>query len=358
MDIIQLDFETQEQNIKSFVKIKINLELVDYEIIDNSIVIKQDLPPNIYMLEIHSGGKSGIIKFISAKINNIDFRAEFFNMFSLIDNKKNQTTWLTSENDKLYLPFGIPLSQWRAASIKKIPGALYATQEIYKELEIYFPTSIKLSDNFPDIIREFFEFNFDFHVHKKSLIDDPYNAIEIPYAKIDISYNEEQLANELFDHLDLLIELAVDPPQSQYNKKEAKKNAPWLKTNLVTEYNKEIHTLEEKFQIDIKKFPVLFELFQQIDYKEILYSFIGILGPYGFIAPHVDNYHDSREKFEGCVQTYIPINCPIGNYFKMHNVGLVPLDQGALLINNRHFVHAVANDTNDYRFALAIAGKF
>ena len=95
---------------------------------------------------------------------------------------------------------------------------------------------------------------------------------------------------------------------------------------------------------------------------------MGILAPGKFIPPHADNFYFSKKtgmllaaeqtaRYMGCSQVYIPINFKVGNFFKMTNVGLLPLDQGPLVVNNHNYSHALINDSNEYRFAIAIVGS-
>ena len=89
----------------------------------------------------------------------------------------------------------------------------------------------------------------------------------------------------------------------------------------------------------------------------MFYLFVGLLPPGGFIYPHCDNYEhniEGHERFDGCTQLYIPVIWPEGSSIKMANAGLVPLDQGTMLINTDYVAHSGVNLGTQNRIIIAL----
>jgi hypothetical protein len=333
---------------------------VNYNIVDNNIVVTSDIPLGFHMLNFKLINPSDDInvRINSGSLDDVDLRHTIYMMFALDSNKNRfQTTILTHRDNELYLPFANPISWWLSSCAEKIPSRLFSSR-LYDELAVYYPESINISDKFPKLMRDFFSTNIDFHTHPKHLLDNPYCNSQVPYATLDkkIDFDEAALFNELMSQLDYLKETSRIPAQQSYNKTTSP--GRWLANHLIISHPDE-YSLETKFSIDKTRVPLLYSLIDQLNLDVIVHSFLGILGPGEYAAPHIDDYETHKwivDQYGGCSQLYIPINFKKGNLFKFNKIGLLPVDK-PLLINNHNYSHALINDSDEYRFGLAIVGS-
>jgi hypothetical protein len=264
---------------------------------------------------------------------------------------KRQTTILTDYDNIIHLPFINPVAQWIAQCAEKVPYKLLSNG-LYESYEIYYPTSVKISDRYPKILQDFFAGDFGFHIHPK--VKDPYYNTSVPFAILNnaVDYDEQVLATEFLDNIEYLKSVARKPKQTAYSASEN----PWTVVDLIINPTSEFD-LDSEFKADPNKLPNLYKFLQELDIDLIVHAFIGILAPGEYITPHCDTYQEFDNVLElvGCSQIYIPINFKAGNLFKFANVGLLPLD-GPILINNHNFAHALINDSKEYRFGLGIVG--
>ena len=93
----------------------------------------------------------------------------------------------------------------------------------------------------------------------------------------------------------------------------------------------------------------------------IMHAFIGQVRPNSYVAQHVDDFYRRNTLYanaDGCSQFFIPIGWTTGNYFKFNDIGLVPYEQGALIVNNSEFTHGSINASNVVRFTIGIVCEF
>lgn len=341
--------------------VKLNSVAVDYIINDSNIEIDLDLELGFYMLSIElvESRTDADIVFSQATLDGVSFRQTLYTMFGVSEQgEKYQSTSLTAQTKILNLPFINPISNWIALSANKITSRLY-TQKMYEELEVYYPESIILSDRYPKLVRDYFKYNLDFYAHPKEDLNDPYYKTTVPWSPIKgINFDSAALYKECLDNLEYLQSIARVPSQGHLNRIEF--NSPTVWSVVETILPIDSYSLADAFLLDQKLMPMVYQLLENLNMDQILHAFIGILSPGDFIVPHIDQYWGDElviEQYPGCSQIYIPINFKPGNYFKLTNIGLVPLDQGPILVNNHNFSHSVVNDSDEYRFALGVVGS-
>lgn len=356
MNTFKLSFSS---NKEFTLAISIDSNSVDYAVSDNNIILSADIPNGFHMLELAliDPAADANIRINTAELDGVDFRQTLYTMFKKEGRNKHQTTILTSNDRVLYLPFINPISAWIASCSEKIPGVLYASG-LYENLAVYYPESITVPSTYPKLVQDFFSTNLSFHTHSAELLNDAYYNQQVPYVDLigKIQYDEDQLYAELMSELEYLKSTSRIPAQHEYNK--ATGSGRWLTNDLIFSAPSE-YSLDTKFNIDKTRVPTLYKLFEELDLDVIIHAFLGILGPNEFIAPHSDDYASYPkiiEHFGGCSQIYIPIKFKQGNYFKLNNVGLLPLT-GPILINNHNFCHALVNNSSDYRFGIGIVGS-
>lgn len=358
MNLLQLNFQSTTEDF--LLEIYIDKNVIQYTKVDNSIIIEGEIPLGFHMLEVKLLSDSADITFNNALLDGVSFRQTLYTMFTLAGDKKRQTTMLKTSDRTVYLPFANPLSHWIATCEQTVPHKLYS-DNLYEKLAVYYPESITISDSFPKLLRDYFQTNFNFYVHPAGLLDDPYLKTTVPYAPVPqtIEYDERAIYDELMLAVKQLTLQTRDPKQNIYNKLESNQKNYWSVIDFILSYEGE-YTLESKFNIDKELVPNLYKLIEQLNLTEILHAFVGVLGPGAYIAPHVDDYYGLEhiiKKYPGCSQIYFPINWRPGNYFKLHNVGLIPLTNRPFYVNNHNFSHALVNDSDEYRFAIGVVGS-
>jgi hypothetical protein len=250
------------------------------------------------------------------------------------------------------LPFGNPISWWLSECATKIPNNMYG-QNLADTLEVHYPESIKVNDTYPALIQDFFNYNFGFYLYSKDLKNNPLNNIKIPYVKIKLDYNEQELFQEFNKNIDVFNNNEYTPKQNTYNLKES--NLPMWEVYRTTlgptqNYNPNI-------------FPCYTKLLKFIESQGAVIglSFIALSKPGSFVAPHIDDYYNQVDFLPdqiGCCKIWVPIGWEDGNYFKLNKVGLIPHNQGAYLFNANQFVHASVNQSNKHRFTIGVNCKF
>lgn len=244
------------------------------------------------------------------------------------------------------VPLINPVSQQLASCFSKFPNKSYGTN-LYATHDIYYPESIQLPESYPKHLRDFFSLNFDFHANLKA--DNPLHNKEVPYVRLNIEYNEDALLAEFKRNQHIIEEHEYKPVQVEPNMPK-----PW-QVAMVYYPGRSVPTLGEK------DFPELFKLINSIEGIEIGWAFVGSLEPGSYVLPHIDDvyaYTASVKDCYGCCQIYIPIGWEEGNYFKFHNVRLVPVNQGAILANTTSFTHASVNTSTRTRYTIGIICKF
>jgi len=352
MNVITLLISTSDE---FSIECLVNNVVCEYQVIDSSINIFTEVEIGFHLLSIRLiGSQQPTIKIVDALLDGNSFRHTLYMMYTVDQetSNKRQTTILTDYNNVVYLPFVNPMAHWIGICAEKVPYNLLAGG-LYEQFEVYYPESVTIPSYYPKLLQDFFITNLNFHLHHK--ISDPYYNATIPYANIikNINYDEQVLAGEFLDNVDYLKDIARIPKQNEYDNS----NNPWLSVDLIINPNN-TYNLSESFLADVNKLPNLYKFFQDLKINTIVHAFIGILAPREYISPHCDTYTEFKNvnELKGCSQIYIPINFKPGNLFKMANVGLLPLDR-PLLINNHNFAHALINDSDSYRFALAIVGS-
>jgi hypothetical protein len=249
-------------------------------------------------------------------------------------------------NEEWRLPFGNPVSQWIASCFKKFRNKEYGTN-LYSKYDIFYPESVELPAKYPQILKDFFKTNFDFTAYPK--VENPLHDVNVPYVPLNLKYNEQALLEEFTRNQQLIDQHVYKPSQVQANTPK-----PWQVAMVYYPGNPAPTVSRDDF-------PELFKLLESIDGIEIGWAFVGSLDAGSYVLPHVDDvyaYTESVKECFGCCQVYIPIGWEEGNYFKFHDVGLVPFNQGAILANTTNFTHASVNNSTKTRYTIGIICKF
>ena len=326
MDTIHIFVETKSDDFN--INASINGNEVALALKDNVLEINQDISKGVNILTLRSDS-ADVIKITDMKLNDVSVKQSLY----LAHSKNKSNTWLTNETKEIDIPFGNPVGWWIGEVMKKIPNKMFG-QNLYESFDIYYPQSIKIGDDYPLVVKEFIETNFGFHVVPK---DSNLSSPDKPWININIKYDQEEIKKELIDNIDIIRE---ETPQG--------KN--WQVCYLTTPDG--INPILNK----LPKFKELLDKIKEMGIK-IMHSFVGTVDADGYVYPHADDFYKYDEKYKGisgCQQFFFPIGWKKGNYFKFHNVGFVPYDQGALLINPGNFPHGSVNTSGEARFTLGM----
>ena len=350
MDKIIITFDTEDT--PKF-DISINDVPIKFQIDSNNLIIEHSVLFGLNLLEISLLHGSKVI-LTDLSLNGVSNRQTLY--LSYYENPNTNSTWLTEQHTKLTIPFGNPMSWWLAECAKKIPNTYYGSN-LYEKFDIFYSQSISIDDAFPRLLQDFMKYNFSFHVSEKN------NKIlhnkSLPWVKIKLDYDEQQLLEEFQSNIELLENNYYTPKQNQYAKSKKDSDlALW-------EVAMAIHSDKDKVITEYQEqdLPHFFKLINQIESMgiEIIHAFIGTVHPNSYVVPHCDDFYKNSNLYQGtpgCSQFFIPIGWKDNNYFKFDNVGFLPYEQGAYLVNNSDFMHGSINNSDAVRFTIGIYCRF
>lgn len=343
---------------KPDVELYINDILIEYKIIEKKIVARVDKPSGLYILSIKLRNNEKLsIKNVS--VDSVNIRQFLFLSWLQNHNQKLQPcTDIWIKDQIWHCPISFPMNLLISNSCEKFDSNDLGTN-LYEKYEIFYPESIIVNDNFPQLIKDFFAQNYDFYVYNKKENANPFANPHIPYFCYDYNIDRQSIYKEITQNLDYLFSLEkVKPVQHHYNQVDIPKDAQiaYEKLNWRTIYSysfdpKGYHNKED-FEFDKIKFPALYKFYQELPVKKIYGSMLGLLPANGYIAPHRDFLGGLTP--QGCSQFYFSINAQEGNYFKMHNIGLVPFKDRSVILNNQTFTHALVNQSDQPRWIIAM----
>jgi hypothetical protein len=324
---------------------------VDFEF--NHVVIQQPHEGFLHLLKLTNvTGKRFSIQQV--QIGGCNVRKLIY--LSHIKNPNGQrfqpATELWEAGQIWVFPFGYPLSGWLELVEKTITNNLFG-QNLLEQFKFYYPESLLLDpDQFPQMIRDFYQHNFKFTMLDRQHRD----PVNLPYMTYCKNINGDLISaakQEVNSQLDYVMTHGLSYGQYKNNQEEYQfKSADqcwriiWLSQDrMATEA--------------AALFPQVKALVNSLD-LDYWYVFVGVLPPGGFIYPHLD-YDTNKaanpdyQDYRGCTQLYIPLSWPANNYIKFAGAGILSLESGqAMVINNDSFVHSVVNNSNQNRIVLSV----
>ena len=362
MTNILLSIRTSNNIANDSLNISINNMQIEYSIIDNTIEIQSELTFGFHMLSIrvadHAIENIKQVQFTDVTIDGIGLSHYIYLSFTVKDNQRINTTALTTNFcNEWNLPFGNPVSWWEAECQPKISNGSYG-KNLADNLEIFYPESIIINDHYPKKVQDFFKYNLGFHSYNKKLNNVPMNRSEIPFIKMNLEYNEEELYAEFINNLELL-------ETQQYTGEVWQTGDTALpEFRIAMAITPSINSTElpnDRFSYNNNDFPKLLNFIKSIKGIDLRMLFITSLRPGSYAFAHIDDSYNTYAGFPdgaGCCQIFIPIGWKSGNYFKYNDIGLIPYDQGALLTSPTTYTHSSINQSESIRFTIAIVCKF
>ena len=351
--MFQLEIE-YNCNSKPDVELYINDSLIKYEIIEQKLVARVDKTPGLYILSIKSHNNEKL-SIKNVFVDSVNIRQFLFLSWLQNHNQKLQPcTDIWTKDQIWHCPISFPMSLLISNSFEKF-DAKELGSNLYDKYEIFYPESITVNDNFPQLIKDFFAQNYDYYVYNKKENVSPFANPHIPYFCYDYNVDRKSIYKEITQNLDYLFSLEkIKPVQHQYNQVDSPIGYEKLNWRTIYSYSfkPDGYHNKEDFEFNKIKFPTLYKFYQDFPVKKIYASFVGLLPANGYIAPHRDFLGGLIP--QGCSQFYFSINAQEGNYFKMHNIGLVPFRDKAVILNNQTFTHALVNQSNEPRWVIAM----
>ena len=341
--------------ISTDIEITIDNRSIDFTITDRLIKINAPKEFGLHTLKIvnRSNKKFSIDQVL---VDGDDLRRLLYLSWSILKSgqRVQPCTTLQEHGQSWVLPYGYPLSYWMTTANHKINNKHYG-QDLSKFYHLYFPNSeIIEHNNIPKIIKNFYQYNFDFCAVPRENLD----SKQIPYMrykkKIPQSLMQEVIT-EICTHINDIQNTDFQPATQEANQKEF-------------DYLDQIHIWKVLwlFKRSLDDMSIVFSILDQFPAVQKLIDFIGVnvcfvsashLPPGQFIYPHIDDCNRLDERylpFKGCTQLYIPIIWPDGASMKFADVGTIPLDSGPIVLNVDHFTHTLVNTSTHERLALII----
>jgi|LakMenEpi03Aug12_release.lakeMendotaPanAssembly.Ray.scaffolds.fasta_scaffold146512_3 hypothetical protein len=332
----------------------INDDPIEFSIIDGKITAYADFI-GLAMLKIKLLNAS-TIKFDNVFVNDVGVRQCLFLSWVEKDNSKIQPCTELWEKDLIWrMPISNPLSLLLSIASEKFKTGELGTN-LFEKYDIHFPESIKIDDQHPTVVKDFFKYNFNFYAEKKIDPSQLYSHTTVPFFFLNFNYDPAAIYKELVDNHDYLVDQEfIKPLQLDYNKSDLKDNFnSKLNWRTVYPYIPDLGRKKaiDEFVLDKDRFSHLFKFYKSLPAKYIYHSYVSIMPPYSFIAPHVDLRKDLD--LHGCTQLYFALNHdPKDHFFKLNSVGLVPVFNDRLVcINNQRYTHAVVNQSPNWRYVI------
>lgn len=318
------------------ISIAIDSKHCDYTIEDNKIVIDTLVDPGVHMLDLQMLGNSQRITIKDVKVLGSSLREFIYLSYIQMPSGERlqpQTAlWDTTQVWKL--PFANPMSFWLTLVNSKLKAGDLGT-DLYKKYYIEYPDSIMLPDDYPQLIKDFYRYNFDFVCVEKS------NLFLRPY--IEHQGIAKDFVHEILEYIEqnkkFLIDNSTGGGQAYYNNIEFGKSE-WQTVRVF--YNS-----TEKI-----KLPWIDRLKKELGITAIRSMTIGFLPPGGFLAPHIDSV-DKTKEYLGCCVFYLPLTWPKGSTFKFNGAPTV-FENASMVINNAQYVHALTNSGDQERIVITV----
>jgi hypothetical protein len=346
--------------------IRLNGTEVDYQTTADQIIINTLATFGVNLLDITNNQPTvDPIIITDMLINDTSLRQTLYLAYSELAGEKFCNTWLTDRCPSITIPFGNPVALWLVECAKKIPNTVYGTN-LFEKYDVYYPQSVIVSDSFPTLMQDFMKYDFGFTLVDKS--QPKLGNKDVPWIKINFDYDELALLSEFNSNIDLIKNNYYEPKQNQYNSKDSKKLANWTVAMAVHRDNSKLDkqnidtsSLIEEFSRDaLPEFHKVLDKIISMNIK-VLHAFIGAVDPGSYVAPHCDDFYknvDSYKNTAGVAQFFIPIGWQSGNVFKFANVGNIPTNNGAFLVNNSDYMHGSINQSDSTRYTIGVYCEF
>lgn len=326
--------------------ITINKKSVEYVKHSNYLDVNINQHHGINILRIKLKSSNELFEITDVKVNDSGIRMGLYLSYVEDNGARLQPrTVLNTAEQTWVLPYGSPMSFWISLIHKKL-GNNYFGKDFYKKYDIYYPEPIDVPGQYPQLIHDFFNYDFDFTVVDKTSAE----WKDIPYLPLLKSVDTSKAFKEISDNIDYFFKNKYVSGQLAYNTLDDKDldQDHWIiwwfgRTRDYTE--------------DLTQFPKFKKFLQDLEIQGgTVKGFLAFTKPSSFASPHIDDMflvHPEYVKISGCAQLYIPISPDVEHSdIKLAGVGVLP--SGPIVFNNDRFVHGVYNNSDQMRIYLSL----
>lgn len=283
-------------------------------------------------------------KILDVKIDGDSVRELLYLSYTTTESGEicNPDTELSS-NKQWIFPILYPLSFFVGYVKSTIPNGILGSN-IFDSYKFYYPESVLLSTDFPNVIIDFFQRDAVFGIVKKTN-----NMVQqIPFVSApDYAQVTDELIKKLVSNN---IDCNVSGSSSLINANEYNASG-WRYSYFIKAHNSACQW-QERFVWDKDNYPELIDFLNLVPDQNIIRAFYAELMPHSFIYPHQDSFDKSWNN-SSMTRYYIPLSVNDRVYFKFSNYGTVDLTTNNF-VNVRNHVHAVVNNSDQVRKILAI----
>jgi len=355
MTTVSLSYTSKEKINIDDILITVNDQTYPCELHDDKIIVHGPDNFSFHMLKLkyQTITEEQTVEITDVHINTSSVRHTLYLSYSPVSNTRFNTTHITSEHSEWHLPYGNPVSWWLTECARNFKSSTYGKQ-VDQEYKVWYPESTTLNGDFPQTVKDFFQYNFGFTAVEKEEFKNPCHNLKIPFLRLpNLEYDEEKLFQEVSQRSDEFNKSDWQPLQNKYvdydfNIKDSSA-IPWQIFARTTDRLSDIESL----------FPECAKIQKQLLDSDcyIGLTFLGCLHDQSFVVPHVDDYTvfipTVTPEQVGLTKIWIPIGWEENNVFKFDKVGNIPINQGAWLINPNKFAHASFNQSGKPRYTLA-----
>lgn len=333
--MIEIFLDLENSNFDG-IALAIDSKNYDYTIKDNKIIIDAPIDPGVHMLDLQMLNNSQRITITDVKVFGSSLREFIYLSYIQLPSgerlQPHTTLWDTAQVWKL--PFANPMSFWLTLVNSKLQAGDLGTN-LYEKYYIEYPDSIILSDDYPQLIKDFYRYNFDFVcVEKSNIFLRPY----VPHKGLT-----KEFIGEILEYIEqnkkFLLDNSNRGGQEYYNNIEFGKSE-WQTLRVFNN------------STELIKLPWIDQLKTELGINAIRSMTIGFLPPGGFLAPHIDSFNKTKE-YLGCCVFYLPLTWPKGATFKFSGAPVV-FENASMIINNAQYVHALTNSGDHERIVITV----
>ena len=202
------------------ITITIDNQPVNFIISDNTIVITDTQLPGFHLLKLTTltDTKVDIVKVL---VDNCDLRKLLYLSWlePVVGKRIQPATGWWEAGQTWILPYGNPVSNWINQVERKILNGLYG-KNLFDSYWFYYPTGTVLTNHkFPQIMHDFFQYNFDFTIIPKT----NYTLAQIPYMRYTKDIPDtliDQVMTEIHQSSDYIQEHKTIYTQHKLNNEE------------------------------------------------------------------------------------------------------------------------------------------
>lgn len=337
---IQINFKS---SVTDNILVKIDDKHQNYQLIDKTLSIVTELTHGLHYLEFQSSVNMHEIEFIV--IDGSYLRQSLYLGWGMQGTTRIQPCTHFNNEIKMILPFGYPVSWWSGETNRQVDNGHYGKDltDIYK---LFWPESIRINESFPPLVKDFYYYNHGFTAIKNEL------RSKLPYQQTNLKFDTTPLLNEIMQNESLWKKKYFNPGSTAYDKAEIQQESYWEKINFYQDG-------EGGWLLGNDDFPVLHKFLDNLPINRLIYAFVGKLDPGTYISPHTDRYYTDPVKHgRGCMHMYIPITWAPGNFFKMQNVGILPIEEGVPILMNLNYQHSLINQSDEVRYVIQTVCDF